>query len=109
MATTPKRPCSLGAVEVGTDVVELAVVPARAVGLLQGEDRDVVLGCERLHVTAEAVADLLEQRRRRDREAEVLGEEGHHLAAHLEVGDVGVQKSRSMQSTSRPHARRAPR
>ena len=53
----------LGFVEVGTDVVDLAVVPSRPVGLLQGEDRHVVLGGEGLHLSSETVADPLEQRR----------------------------------------------
>ena len=62
MATTPVRPSALGPLQVGADVVELAVVPARAVRLLQLQDRNLVLGGEGLHLAAETVADLLEQR-----------------------------------------------
>ena len=53
----------LSRLEIGADVVELAVVPAGAVWLLQMQDRHVVFGREGLHVTAEAVPDLLEQGR----------------------------------------------
>ena len=60
-----------------------------------------MLGGKRLHVPPEAVADLFQQRQRRDREAEVLGEEGDDLAANLELGDVGVQQRRSSTFTSK--------
>ena len=53
----------LGPLEIGADVIELAVVPAGPVGLLQRQDRHVVLGRKGLHLTAEAVADLFEQGR----------------------------------------------
>ena len=53
----------LGPFEVGTDMVELAVVPSRPIGLFQGEDRHVVLGGKGLHLSTKTVADLLEQRR----------------------------------------------
>ena len=52
-----------GPIEVGTDVVELAVVPSRPVGFLQLQDRHLMLSGEGLHLAAETVADLLEQRR----------------------------------------------
>jgi hypothetical protein len=72
-------------------VVELAVVPACPVGLLQAQNRNVMVGSKGLDLAAEPVADLLEQGRRGDREPKVLGEEGGHLAAHLQVRHVGVQ------------------
>ena len=49
-------------VEIGTDVIELAVIPAAAVRLLQRQQRDPVGDGERLHVTTELVADLLDDR-----------------------------------------------
>jgi len=51
-----------------------------------------VLGGEGLHLSTETVADLLEQRWRRDREAEMSGEEGDHLTTYLQIGDVGVEQ-----------------
>jgi hypothetical protein len=44
-------------------MIELAVVPAGAVGLLQPQDRDALCGSERLDLAPEAVADALEDRR----------------------------------------------
>ena len=72
-------------------MVELAVVEAAPVGLFQVQDGDLVLGREGLHVTAEPVADLLQQRGRGNREAQVRRQEGHHLTTHLEIGHVGIQ------------------
>ena len=63
----------------------------QARGFLQLEDRDVVGLGERVHLLAEAVANLVEQRRRRDRVAEVSGQEALHLATDLAVRDVGTQ------------------
>ncbi len=80
-----------GALEVGADMVQLAVVPATAVGLLQTKDRDGVTLGEGPHCLAEAVAHALEEGRRRDRVAEVSAEEADNLAADLQVGDVGVE------------------
>ena len=42
IATTPKRPVALGALKVGADVIELAVIPTGAIRLLQRQDRDLV-------------------------------------------------------------------
>jgi hypothetical protein len=80
----------LGLVHVGTDVVDLAVVEASPVDLLQLQDQDVVLLGEGVHLTAQTVADVVEQRRRRDRIAEAPREEPDHPPDHLEVGYVGV-------------------
>ena len=53
------------------NVIELAIVPARPVGLLELEDRDLALGREPLDLAAEAVADRLKQRRGGDRLAQM--------------------------------------
>ncbi len=73
-------------------MIEFAVVPPGSVGLLQVEDGHPALGGERLHVAPEPVADLFQEGRRRNREPKVLSEKGHHLSAHLQVGNVGVEK-----------------
>jgi len=72
-------------------MIELAIVPPRAIRLLQGEDRDPVLCRECLDLATEAVPDPPEQRRRWDLEAQMAALEAHHLPAHLQVGDVRVQ------------------
>ena len=51
----PEAPLSFGLFEVGSDVVELAVVPAGAVRLLQVQERDVVFVGEHLHRAANRV------------------------------------------------------
>ncbi len=48
----------LSSLEVGTDVVKLAIVPACAIRLLELKDGDLVLDREGLHLPAEAVADF---------------------------------------------------
>jgi hypothetical protein len=80
-----------GLVEIGPHVVELAITPASAVGALEAQDGNAVLVAEVFDRLTEAVPDLLEQRRGRDRIAEVLAQEGRHLAAHLKVGNVGAE------------------
>jgi hypothetical protein len=72
-------------------VVELAIVPAGAVGPLEAQQGDALLLGKGRHRLAEAVADALEQGRRRHLVAQMLGQEGDHLAADLQVGDVGVE------------------
>ncbi len=85
-------PFGFGLVEERPDMVELAVVPARPVRVLQLQHRDVVLVGGGLHLAVtEAVADLLEQRGRRDCVAEMLGEEANELTTDGHVRDVGVQ------------------
>ena len=59
----PEATFSFGRLKIGADVVELAVVPAGAVGSLQLEEGDVVVFGEGRNILPEAVADLLEQRR----------------------------------------------
>ena len=49
-------------VQMRADVVQLAVIPAGAVGLFQVQHRDARVGGEAIHLTAEPVADLLKQR-----------------------------------------------
>ena len=61
-----------------------------AVGGLQPHHRNVVGVGERGDRPAEPVADLLQTRRRRDRET-ALPQELHHLPAHLQLGQVAVQ------------------
>lgn len=72
-------------------MIDLAVIPSRAVGSLEAQHRNVVVLCEGGHCFAEAIAHPLEQRRRRDRVAEMRGEVTHHLTADLQIGDVSVQ------------------
>ncbi len=86
MAALPLR-----SLQVGPDMIQLAVIPPGAVRLLQSQHRDPVLSGEGLDLLAEAVADLLEESRRGHGVAQVSGQERHHLAAHLQVGNVGVQ------------------
>jgi hypothetical protein len=62
-----------------------------AVALAELHPRDPVGGCERFHRAAELDPDLLHQRRRGDRHAQVLGHERDYLAAGLQDRDVGVK------------------
>jgi hypothetical protein len=54
---------TLGLLQVGADVVELAIVPAGAVGPLEAQQGDAPLLGEGRDRLAEAVADALEQDR----------------------------------------------
>ena len=72
-------------------MVELAIVPAGAVGPLEAQQRDALLLGKGRDPLAEAVADALEQHRGGDLVAQVLGQERDHLPADLQVGDVGVE------------------
>jgi hypothetical protein len=72
-------------------MVELAIVPAGAVGPLETQQGNVVCLSEGRHCLAEAVADAFEQGRGGDLVAQMLGQERDHLAADLQVGDVGVE------------------
>ena len=72
-------------------VVELAVIPARAIGPLQLNDRDLVLGRVPLDLAAEAVADRLKQRRGGDRPTEMTAQEPDHLPADLQPRHIRVQ------------------
>jgi hypothetical protein len=55
------------------------------------QQRDVVALGEPGNVAAEALPDPLEQHRRGNRVAQMLGQEPDHLPAHLQVGDVDVE------------------
>ena len=72
-------------------MIELAVIPAGTIRLLQRQDRDVLLGRERPHLPPEAVPDLLHQRRRRHRKPEMVSQKHDHLAGDLQPGHIGVQ------------------
>jgi hypothetical protein len=87
----PVAALTLGLLQVGADVVELAIVPAGAVGPLEAQQGDAPLLGEGRDRLAEAVADAFEQDRRGDLVAQVLGQEPDHLAADLQVRDVGVE------------------
>ena len=88
----PEPASGLGCLDVGTDVIDLAVIPPGPVRALQPQDRDPVVRRERLHRPHEPVADLGEQRRRRDRVPQMPGQEHHHLPTRLQVRHVGVQQ-----------------
>ncbi|HEY3193670.1 MAG TPA: hypothetical protein VGK42_00365 [Candidatus Dormibacteraeota bacterium] len=75
----------------GTDVIELAIVPAGTVGPLEAQQGNVVCLGEGRDRLAEAVADAFEQGWGRHLVAQMLGQERDHLAADLQVGDVGVE------------------
>jgi hypothetical protein len=84
-ALVPRR------VQVGPDGVELAVVPSGAVWLLQWQHGNGAVLGEAAYGSTEPVGDLLEPRRRWQREPEMVMQEAGHLAGHLEGGDVRVQ------------------
>ena len=81
---------TLGLLQMGTHVVELAVVEAGAVRLLQMQDGDVLALGEAPHLGAEPVADLVDDGRGGDGLAQV-STELVDLAANLEDGHVRVQ------------------
>jgi hypothetical protein len=81
----------LGLLQVGTDMIKLAIIPAGAVKPLEAQQGNVVCLGEGRDRLAEAVADAFEQRRGRHLMAQMLGQERDHLAADLQVGDVGVE------------------
>lgn len=59
----PEASLPLGALQVRAHVVELAVIPTRAVRLLELKDRNPVLLSEPIDLATEAVADRRQQRR----------------------------------------------
>jgi hypothetical protein len=87
----PDATLLLGQVEVGADMIELAVIPAGAVRFGQTKQGNPVHLGEVTNQLAEAVAHRLEQRRGRNGVAPMLGQERGHLATHLEVRDIHVQ------------------
>ena len=86
-----ETPIPLCPLQIRPHMVELAIVPAAAIRLLQMQDRDLMLRRKRPHLTAEAIADPREQDRRRHRVAEMPGQKLHHLPAHLQPRHVRVQ------------------
>src|SRR5262249_27781 len=81
----------LGSLQVGPDMIEFAVIPATAVRLLQRQDRDALSGGERFALPSEPIPDLLYERGRSEREAEVALQEVVDLRPDLQAGHVGVQ------------------
>ncbi len=78
-------------VQVRVDVVQLAVIPAGPVRLLQVQHRDAGSRDEAVHVPPEPVADLLKQRGRRNRMTQMPGQEADHLAADLKKRAVRIE------------------
>ena len=86
----PEAALPLGLLQVGADVVELAVIPAGAVGPLQAQHG---MSCSSAKAST-AWRKRLPMRLNRAGEhlvAQVLGQERDHLAADLQVGDIGVE------------------
>jgi len=81
---------TLGFLQMGTHVVELAVVEASPVRLLQMKDGDVLALGEALHVGAKPVPDLLDDGRGGDGLAQVFAEP-LDLTAHLKNRHIRVQ------------------
>jgi len=71
--------------DVGLHLLDLAV------GLGEPHHRDVLLIGEATHRSAERGPDLIEDRRGRDRIAQMRGQEADNLPTHLQVRDVGVE------------------
>src|SRR5205823_5106586 len=80
-----------GLVDVFAYVVDLAVIPAGSIGSVQMKEWDAIDLSEAADRIAEAITNLLEQRGRGDGVAEVLGQEGDHLPADLQLWDIAVE------------------
>jgi hypothetical protein len=80
-----------GSLQIGADVIELAVIPAAAVGLLQQQDRDPMMPGEGLDLPPEAGTDALDESGRADAIAEVAFQEVVDLRPDLQVGHVGLE------------------
>jgi hypothetical protein len=80
-----------GLVDDLADVIDLAVIPSRTIRRVQMEHGNAVAVGEGADRVAEAIANLLEQCGRGDGVAQVLGQEGDHLAAHLQLWDVAIE------------------
>lgn len=76
----PRTVPPLGPGQVGPDVVDLAVIPAGAIGAGQAQERDAVVLGEGPDVFAEPVADLVEDGRGWDGQSQMVGHEPGHLA-----------------------------
>jgi hypothetical protein len=87
----PEAPLALCGLQIGPHVVELAVIPTRAIRLFQVQDRDPLVVGEALDVAAEAVADRPQQRGRRDRLAQMARDEPHDLPTDLQARHVRIE------------------
>ena len=69
----PEAALTFGLVQIGADMIELAVVPAPAIGLLQAQHRDPLRVRERMNLLTEPITDLGEGRRMGDRVPQMIG------------------------------------
>jgi hypothetical protein len=83
----PVAASALRGLQVRAHVIELAIIPPRAIGLLELKDQDPALNRERLDLAAKPVSDQRKQRRRRDLVPEMISQEPHHL----KLRDIRVQ------------------
>ena len=83
----PEAALTFGLVQIGADMIELAVVPAAAIGLLQAQHRDPLRVRERMNLLTEPITDLGEGRRMGDRVPQMIGQADHMPVQHLV--DVG--------------------
>ena len=86
-----KAALALGPFQVGADVIELAIIPARPIRLFQPQHGNLVGGRERADLAAEPIADPLKQRCGRDLVAQMPTQEAHNLATDLQIRHVRVQ------------------
>src|SRR5439155_1592690 len=82
---------AFGALQVRADVIELAVVPARPIGLFELKDRNSAVGRERPDLATEPVADRAQQRRRGNLMPKMPAQEPHDLATDLQARQVCVE------------------
>ena len=88
----PEAALTLRRLEVRADVIELAIIPPRAVRRCQPEHRDLAIAREPPGLGSEPITDPPQQRRRRDRMTEMTTQEPHDLTGHLQPRDVRVQQ-----------------
>jgi hypothetical protein len=86
----PEVAIALSLLQVLLDMVDLAVIPAVRSASSNAEP-DVVVAGEGGDVTTELVTDPVKDGRRRDRVAQMTGEEDHRLIPDLEIGHLGVE------------------
>ena len=72
-------------------MIDFAVIPTRSVWGVETQHGDTIHLGEAAHRDADTIANALEQGRRGDGVAEVLGLVGNHLAADLQLGHVPVE------------------
>ncbi len=87
----PEATVVLCRLQVRPDVVELAVIPAGPVRLLQPQHGDVPVLGQAANITTEPVGDLLERRGRGKHLAQVVVKEAGHLTGHLQPGRIRVE------------------